>query len=706
MRLVRTSPRPFYRSIGAAVCLLGAACGATETPPPPPPPMPPSIALVSGDGQDALVGDPLLPFVVRVFDANGPRPGRAVTFAAAIEGGNWGTLALVNTGPDGVASLRWQPDPRPGTWLVRASVSERDTVRFSVRVSQGPPHSIETCCGLHEFVPLSGTVPYPLPITVRDKGYNPIAGLTVTFRVASGGGTIADSVQVTNGEGVARLSHWTFGPSDPIQTVSATVEGGLSGIIAIRGAPHGIEIVSGDNQRGNVATYLKEPLVVRVLGPGGAPLGAGFPVSFESPGLYILPGDPTDSTGTARSGQIQLNGEPGTSTVTARSFDQSVSFTVSHSVPTPTQIIPLSGSGLTTFAGNLFATQPSFRLVDSVGDPISGHHPLTFTASDGGTVQAFGYENAPRVTYTSPDGVGTILAWRLGTTLGEQSLRAAYDGVELPGKLTTTVVPAPAASQFNIEVRFSDTLLADSVRQAIRDAAQEWTKGIVGDLPDVPLDLPADEDGCYPALRETVDDLLIFVSVVRGDGPGGALAGATPCLVREGSLLPLVSLILIDEADLEFLGKFRMGRVALHEIGHTLGFGTLWQALDLFRPPPSEDGYVGRAAAAAFSEAVSPSRSVPVEHGGGPGTRYSHWANVFPDLMVGYLMTGHVLSSITLGAMRDLGYVVDDRAAEPFPPVALRTGPVRDEGFREWVPEVRVRTVGPRGAVSAPRNLR
>ena len=62
--------------------------------------------------------------------------------------------------------------------------------------------------------------------------------------------------------------------------------------------------------------------------------------------------------------------------------------------------------------------------------------------------------------------------------------------------------------------------------------------------------------------------------------------------------------------------------------------------------------------------------SVPVENGGGPGTRDAHLReSVFTnELMTGYVGPGRdlPLSRITIASLADLGYQVNVGAADPF----------------------------------------
>ncbi|MEO5798924.1 MAG: Ig-like domain-containing protein [Gemmatimonadales bacterium] len=58
-------------------------------------------------------------------------------------------------------------------------------------------------------------------VIVRDAAGAPVAGVTVTFSVDSGGGTLSSTTAVTGANGVATAGTWTLGPSEGRQVISA-----------------------------------------------------------------------------------------------------------------------------------------------------------------------------------------------------------------------------------------------------------------------------------------------------------------------------------------------------------------------------------------------------------------------------------------------------------------------------------------------------
>ncbi|UDY35882.1 leishmanolysin-related zinc metalloendopeptidase [Dermatobacter hominis] len=249
---------------------------------------------------------------------------------------------------------------------------------------------------------------------------------------------------------------------------------------------------------------------------------------------------------------------------------------------------------------------------------------------------------------------------------------------------TTTVTSGPvnlnvgaaAADAFGITLRFDPSVSAPQ-RAVFEQAATRWSQIIRTGLADVPVNAVANECGTgAPAFNGTVDDVLIDASIIPIDGVSGVLGQAGPCLVRTAGGLPALGAMQFDSADVaNLVANGRFADVVLHEMGHVLGFGTIWQdqVNGLGTSDPQFTGLTARGAWSALSGGNAD--TVPVEGTGGPGTADSHWREtVFgTELMTGWISNGtNPLSQVTVGALADLGYGVDLNAADPFPWAASR----------------------------------
>ena len=223
---------------------------------------------------------------------------------------------------------------------------------------------------------------------------------------------------------------------------------------------------------------------------------------------------------------------------------------------------------------------------------------------------------------------------------------------------------AAIKSAYKIEVRFVGGL-TPTQKNAFKTAAKRWSRVIVGDVPSVTVS------------GEVIDDLLITAQGVPIDGPGKILGQAGPTHLRPASagasaFLPAKGLMSFDTADLAAMqADGTLVDVITHEMGHVIGIGTIWEHKGLLAgASTSNPRFTGTAAKKEYGalKGTGPT-AVPVENTGGPGTMNSHWREtVFRnELMSGFIAApNNPLSRVTVASLKDLGYVVDLSAAEPY----------------------------------------
>jgi hypothetical protein len=125
-----------------------------------------------------------------------------------------------------------------------------------------------------------------------------------------------------------------------------------------------------------------------------------------------------------------------------------------------------------------------------------------------------------------------------------------------------------------------------------------------------------------------------------------------------------------DLAQMEADGS--LVRVIIHEMGHVLGFGTIWDRLGLRQGAGTiNPTFTGANAMREFGalQGLGTPLAVPVANTGGAGTRDAHWREqVFGnELLTGFLNTGvNPVSRMSIGHFEDLGYHVDYAAADPY----------------------------------------
>ncbi len=256
------------------------------------------------------------------------------------------------------------------------------------------------------------------------------------------------------------------------------------------------------------------------------------------------------------------------------------------------------------------------------------------------------------------------------TALSATAVLEVSDGVRVTFASAAVNVTAGVSETFDIVVRPVAAL--DPTVQAAFDAAEaKWESVLTRGISDRTLNLGANFCVSGAAPITTVDDLVIDASIAPIDGVGNVLGQAGPCAIGGGDYLTRVGLMKFDSADTtNMVLNGTLDDVILHEMGHVLGIGTLWdyQRNLLSGEGTSDPRFVGARAVAEW-DVLGGNNNVPVESGGGAGTADAHWRESTFDreLMTGYIdITGNYLSAMSIASLADLGYQVDLGAADSY----------------------------------------
>jgi len=80
--------------------------------------------------------------------------------------------------------------------------------------------------GNNQSAPVGTAVAIPPAVIVRDAANNPVAGVTVTFAIASGAGTVEPTAPMTtDANGIAAVTSWALGTTAGTNTLTATSDG-------------------------------------------------------------------------------------------------------------------------------------------------------------------------------------------------------------------------------------------------------------------------------------------------------------------------------------------------------------------------------------------------------------------------------------------------------------------------------------------------
>lgn len=240
------------------------------------------VSPISGVGQFAVVGTAVTqPPRVQIGDGFGnPVAGVPVTFSiAAGDGSLLGATAVSDAA--GTAQVgSWTLGPAPGTNTLRAAIPSGG---FADILAIGTAAVLQIQSGSGQ-VANAGTV-VPLLPTVRalDAGGAPLAGVSVTFSVIEGGGSVTGAVAVTDAAGQAAPLAWALGLTPGTNQLSATAPGVPAVTFTATGVP-GTPATLADETAGPLTAFLGNFLVSRprvaLRDAQGAPV-AGAPVVFD-----------------------------------------------------------------------------------------------------------------------------------------------------------------------------------------------------------------------------------------------------------------------------------------------------------------------------------------------------------------------------------------------------------------------------------------
>ncbi|MFP6656341.1 MAG: PEP-CTERM sorting domain-containing protein [Myxococcota bacterium] len=207
------------------------------------------------------------------------------------------------------------------------------------------------------------------------------------------------------------------------------------------------------------------------------------------------------------------------------------------------------------------------------------------------------------------------------------------------------------ALPFDINVIFGSGLTAS--QQAIFTQAETTWEGL----------LP----GYQPGIN--IPTLDINASGLDIDGVGGVLgqAGPTSGTSQGGYILSTIGVMQFDTSDLLNLEtNGTLFDVIVHEMGHVMGLGTLWELNGVYIDGSGH--YTGAAGLAAYRAEFDPSAAfVPVELDGGPGTANGHWDETWAGgpfaLMTGFINVPTFISNTTVRSFVDLGFIPEPSTA-------------------------------------------
>ncbi|NIP57464.1 MAG: hypothetical protein GWN39_02575, partial [Thermoplasmata archaeon] len=226
------------------------------------------------------------------------------------------------------------------------------------------------------------------------------------------------------------------------------------------------------------------------------------------------------------------------------------------------------------------------------------------------------------------------------------TVEVSSGGETATADFTVEIVPNNTSAYDLTPVNVVD--VSPGIQNHVDAALTRWEEVITGDLAGVTIaagQFSSAVCGGFGLVVNgtSIDDILILVNIAPIDGAGSILGQAGPCVRRDeaGDYLPVAGFLTLDEDDLApMVGTDALTDLIVHEIGHILGFGTVWELKSLVEGTGDESDsptFTGNEAITRW-QSLGGSGNVPVENDGGAGTADSHWEEeVFKtELMTGF----------------------------------------------------------------------
>ena len=314
---------------------------------------------------------------------------------------------------------------------------------------------------------------------------------------------------------------------------------------------------------------------------------------------------------------------------------------------------------------------------------VGGPYSVTLQASGGGVDKVWSLVSGTLPAGLSVDSTGAITGTPTAVDSAPVTFRVQSFGLTDERDFVLEVVPHDQTG-YNI-TPLAVSPAPDSIQPAVDSAIARWERVITANVQAARI-LPATFSssscgGFGDAVNgTTLDDIIILINIgpIDGAGEGGfnTIGRAGPCGIRsEGSTdpyLPVFGLLTLDSYDLGTLvGTDLLTDLIFHEIGHVLGFGSLWDFLELVSGSGTNDPTFTGTAALDEWGALGGTGDVPLANTGDESTAEGHWReSVFDtEIMTGFaeqVGVAQPLSRVTIASMEDIGYTADRSQADDF----------------------------------------
>jgi adhesin/invasin len=300
-----------------------------------------------------------------------------------------------------------------------------------------------------------GTPVLPAPsVTITDADAKPIAGITVTFALATGGGSLAGPTAMTDANGVATVGSWVVGTTAGVNTLTAAavnVPGSPLTFTAtgVAGAPATITKISVDPVSPQAGSNV-DSIAVKITDQfGNVVSGATVTFAVTSGGGTVSPASVTTGANGQAAARWTLGTSPNTPNVAiatrAGLASPTVTFSTTTAAGTSSSVSAVKMSGRLFVVDSLATVTPGVTVFDAQGNAIANagftlvaRSPTTVTISGGAVTGAHAGQTFVVATSTdNPNAMDSALV--VVANVGAPVVTAAVPRYDLKTDTTFTV---------------------------------------------------------------------------------------------------------------------------------------------------------------------------------------------------------------------------------------------------------------------------
>lgn len=388
-----------------------------------------------------LTGVTSLPSV-RVNDANG-NPVANVPVAFTVTAGNGsitGNTQLSNT--SGIVTLTsWILGSVSGANQVTAQITGAAPLVFNATGAAGVATQMTINGGNNQSVQSGRFVPIPPSVLLRDAQGNLVSGASVTFAVATGGGSVIGARQTTDATGIAEIGGWILGTTPGANTLTAAANGVSTVTFAATGAagaPVSMVANSSTTQSAAAGAAVAAPPSVVVRDLAGNPVPNVVVTFTVASGGGSIVGSPatTNVAGIAALTSWTLGTTAGANSVIASASGlPAVTFNATGAAGNPASVVVVSGDNQVAVQGTALTNRPTVRVLDANGNRVVGTTVTFAVTAGGGSITG-------ATQATDAAGEASVGGWTLGNQ-APNTLTATVTGTGITNNpVTFTAVSA------------------------------------------------------------------------------------------------------------------------------------------------------------------------------------------------------------------------------------------------------------------------